>query len=120
MTSRVKFIRHKGVNILHIDWSKAGSEELLQTLEEAQRVIASQPTGSVRTLTTVHEARVDKAVTTRLKDYVAHNKPFVRAGAVVGLNDLKMIIFNFVNRATGRNLRAMDNVDAAKEWLASA
>jgi hypothetical protein len=43
----------------------------------------------------------------------------VLAGAVVGLNDLKTIIFNFVNRATGRSLRAMSSIDEAKEWLAA-
>jgi hypothetical protein len=38
----------------------------------------------------------------------------------VGLNDLKTVVFNFVNRATGRSLRAMDSVDQAKEWLVAA
>ena len=120
MPSRVNFIRHKGVEILHIDWSNASSAEMLAAIDEAKRVIASRPHASIRTLTTVQDARMDRAVTDALKDYVAHNKPYVVAGAVVGLNDLKMIAFNFVNRVTGRTLRAMDNVDAAKDWLAQA
>jgi ATP-dependent RNA circularization protein (DNA/RNA ligase family) len=61
----------------------------------------------------------ERRVTDALKEYVAHNKPYVLAGAVVGLNDLKTVVFNFVNRATGRSLRAMDSVEVAKEWLAS-
>jgi hypothetical protein len=120
MHSRVRFIRHKGVDILHIDWSRATPEEMLEVMAEVKRVMAMQPAGTVRTLTTVQDARINRAVTDALKDYVAHNKPYVRAGAVVGLNDLKMIAFNFVNRVTGRSLRAMDSVDAAKDWLASA
>jgi hypothetical protein len=118
-TNRVQFLRHNGVEILHINWSDAQASEMLAAMDDARKLIASRPHGSVRTLTTVDGAHMDRGVTNALKDYVEHNKPYVRAGAVVGLNDLKMIAFNFVNRVTGRNLRAMDTVDEAKNWLAS-
>lgn len=117
MHKRVSFIRHHGIEILHIDWSNASPAEMLDTMSEVKRVISARPLRSVRTLTTVEGAHMDRAVTDALKDYVAHNKPYVLAGAVVGLNDLKMIAFNFVNRVTGRALRAIDSVDAAKNWL---
>ncbi|HEX8616082.1 MAG TPA: hypothetical protein VF911_00740 [Thermoanaerobaculia bacterium] len=120
MPERVSFIRHKSTEILMIDWSNATADEILTAIEEAKKKIASRPEKSVRTLTNVTNARADRRVTEALKEYVAHNKPFVLAGAVVGLNDLKTILFNFVNRATGRTLRAMDSVDQAKEWLISA
>lgn len=58
-------------------------------------------------------------MTESLKEYVAHNKPYVLAGAVVGLNDLKTVIFNFINRVTGRSLRAVDSVEDGKSWLVS-
>jgi hypothetical protein len=119
-SNRVQFIRHNGVEILHINWSDAQASEMLEAMAEARKMIASRPHASVRTLTTVDGSHMDRQVTNALKDYVEHNKPYVRAGAVVGLNDLKMIAFNFVNRVTGRNLRAMDTVDEAKNWLASS
>lgn len=119
MGNRVTFIRHKAVEILFIDWAGATGDEILQAMEDAKRLIASRPAQSVRTLTTVTGARIERRVTDVLKDYVAHNKPYVLAGAVVGLNDLKTVIFNFVNRATGRSLRAVGSVDEAKDWLAT-
>lgn len=118
MPKRVNIISHKGVAIVHIDWTGATGPEVLAAMDDAKRVIAAAPRGSVRTLTTVHDVQMDRTVADALKDYVAHNKPYVLAGAVVGLNDLKMIAFNFVNRVTGRSLRAMSTVDAAKDWLA--
>ncbi len=118
MTNRVTFIRHKAVEILSINWSGATGDEILEAIEEAKRIIASRPEQSVRTLTNVTDARIERRVTDALKDYVAHNKPYVLAGAVVGLNDLKTVIFNFINRVTGRSLRAMGSVDEAKDWLA--
>jgi hypothetical protein len=119
MTERVRFIRHRAAEILWIDWTNATADEILSAIVEAKRLIATRPHKSVRTLTTVSGARLERRVTDALKEYVAHNKPYVLAGAVVGLNDLKTVVFNFVNRATGRTLRAMDSVDVAKEWLAS-
>ena len=116
-SKRVNFIRHKAVEILSIDWSNATAEEILAAIEDAKTMIRSRPERSVRTLTNVTGARLDRRVTEVLKDYVAHNKPYVLAGAVVGLNDLKTIIFNFVNRATGRSLRALGSVEEAKDWL---
>jgi hypothetical protein len=119
MPKRVNVISHHGVGIVHIDWKGATAAEVLAAMDEAKRVIAVHPHGTVRTLTNVEGVHMDRSVTDALKDYVAHNKPYVLAGAVVGLNDLKMIAFNFVNRVTGRSLRAMDSLDAAKDWLAS-
>jgi hypothetical protein len=119
MNHRVSFIRHQAAEILLIDWAGATADEILQAIADAKRMIASRPTQSVRTLTNVAGARIERRITDVLKEYVAHNKPYVLAGAVVGLNDLKTIIFNFVNRATGRSLRAMSSIDEAKEWLAT-
>lgn len=119
MTERVRFIRHRSAEILWIDWTDATGEEILAAIAEAKRLIATRPHKSVRTLTTVTGARIERRVTDALKEYVAHNKPYVVAGAVVGLSDLKTVIFNFINRATGRSLRAMESVEVAKEWLAS-
>jgi hypothetical protein len=119
MPRRVNFIDHDGVEILYIDWSGAASWEIREAMHDAKQIIASRPRNSVRTLTNVTEVQMDQATTEMLRGYMAHNKPYVLAGAVVGLNDLKMIAFNFINRVTGRNLRAMNGIEEAKEWLAS-
>ena len=115
---RVRFIPHEGKEILLIDFSHANPALFLSTMEEARGKIAAQPPGSVLTLTDVTGAQYDRTVADALKDYLAHNKPFVKAGAVVGLNELKRITFNFVNRVTGRSLKAFDRMDEAKAWLA--
>ena len=119
MSTRVQFIHHRGVDILSIDWSGAAPWEIREAMHEAKQLIAMQPRSSVRTLTNVSDVSMDNATTSMLRDYMAHNKPYVLAGAVVGLNDLKMIAFNLINRVTGRTLRAMDDVEQAKDWLAN-
>ena len=116
--SAVEFTTHKGVRILFIDLARKRPAQLLEAIREARSVIGAQPAGSLLTLTDVEGSVYDREVADELKAYVTHNKPFVRAGAVVGLNDLKRVTFNFLNRVTGRNLKAFEGLDAAKEWLA--
>lgn len=120
MPNRIHFLTHRGVDILYIDWSGGAPWEIREAMHEAKTLIAGQPKASVRTLTNVTDVSMDNATTSMLRDYMAHNKPYVLAGAVVGLNDLKMIAFNLINRVTGRALRAMNDIEEAKDWLAAA
>jgi hypothetical protein len=117
--SATRFITHNGARILYIDLAKKTPEQLLEAIREAKAIIAEQPPGSLLTLTDVEGSSYNRVVADELKAYVAHNKPFVRAGAVVGLNDLKRVIFNFLNRVTGRTLKGFDRVEMAKDWLSS-
>ena len=118
MQQRVKSITHQGKEILAIDLSHASPEDFLAVIREARRVIAAKPLGSVRTLTNVTGVRYRRDVWEPLREFVQHNKPYVRAGAVVGLDALKTIMFNFINKITGRSLRAMDDEATALDWLA--
>ncbi len=118
-TTRVKFREIGPDRILHLDFSRATPEEVLQVIDHATQIIAAQERGSLRVLTDVSEARFDTTVGTRLKEFTAHNKPFVRASAVLGVTGLKKIIFDAVNTFSGRNIRAFDNEHAAINWLRS-
>ena len=117
MRERVKFITHRGIDILFIDLSHATPDEFLATMNEGRKIIAAQPRESLRTLTNAAGVRFRKELSPAIREFLVHNKPFVRAGAVVGLVALKTILFNFINRAAGRSLRAFDDQSAAMDWL---
>lgn len=118
MQERVKFITHDGKEILAIDLSHASLAEVLAVVEYGRGIIAARPRNSLRTLTNVKGIRYRREMSEVLRDFALHNKPYVRAGAVVGLDGLKTIMFNFINRVTGRALRAIEDERAALEWLA--
>ncbi len=118
-TERVKFITHHEKEILFLDFSNTLPHEVLQTIEVAKRVISARPEGSILTLTDVTNARFNDAVSDGLKKFTAHNKPYVKAGAVVGVTGLKRIIFSAVLTFSRRNLEAFDDIEQAKHWLAN-
>ena len=116
---RVRFIDHRGKKILHLDFSHIKADQVLPIIDKAKLTIGGQPPRSVFTLTDVTETGFNTQVSDAMKEFVAHNKPFVAASAVVGVTGLKQIIFNAVMKFSGRQLHAFDSLDQAKDWLAS-
>ncbi len=116
---RIQFIQHKGKQLLYLDLVNAKSTEVVQLVKDATPVIAAQPEKSLRTLTNVTNMAFNSEATEALKQFTKHNKPYVIAGAVVGVTGLKQIIYNAVLKFSGRNLVAFDTLDEAKNWLAT-
>lgn len=83
MANRVEFVQINGREVLSIDFSNCTSEECIAVIEQAKNLIRTRPLGTVRTLTNVENAHYNPEATRALKEYVAHNKPYVKAGAVV-------------------------------------
>jgi hypothetical protein len=112
------FMNHNGKQILYIDFSECGPQELIARIKESGRITRSQPEASLLTLTYVRNARFDRKVTQALKDYTNENKPYVRAAAVVGMSGLMQVILNAIVVFTRRKFATFESVDEAKEWLA--
>lgn len=115
--SRVNFIGHKGKHILFIDFSKASTEEVLAIIKEAKLLIALQPLNSLLTLTDVTEGAYNPRTSPEMREYIAHNKPYVKAAAVIGVKGLKKVIFDTIVLLTKRRMALFDNAEDAKDWL---
>ncbi len=114
---RVKFIRHGEKEILFLDFSNSGADDVLRTIETAKQVISGRPEQSLLTLTDVTNARFNEEVGEGMKQLTAHNRPYVKAAAVVGITGLKRIIFGAVVAFSKRNIASFDDVEEAKQWL---
>jgi len=115
----VRFIEYKGCQILLIDFAGCQPAETLERIRHARSVIGRQPLGSTRTLTVVTNTRFNGQVSEAIKEYTAHNKPYVRAAAIVGLSGLQEIVYNVIIKLTGRNIATFSDIAQAKEFLAS-
>ena len=115
----VRFIEHKGCQILLIDFAECQPNEFLERIRYARSVIGRQLPNSVRTLTVVTKARFNAQVSEAIKEYTAHNKPYVRVAAVVGLSGLQEIVYNVIIKLTGRKIATFSDLLPAKEFLAN-
>ena len=117
---RTRFIEHKGKQVLLLDYSGVRDpEEAVREIRRSVEVVAAQPRGSLLVLTVVRDARYNAAVLQAMKELAAHNAPYVRASAAVGLGGLHRIAYQAVILFSKRNIRTFDSDADALEWLVS-
>jgi hypothetical protein len=117
---RTTFSTHKGARICVLDFSNITSEaEALRAIDEAKAIIGKEPHASVYTLTDVTGSRVTSTLRNALHELTKANKPYVVAGAVVGVTAIQSVILRGIVQITGRRLVAKDTRAEAMEWLAN-
>ena len=117
---RTRFIDHNGVRILLLDFS--GLHDAAAAMEEIRRareVVAGQPRDSLRVLTYVRDARYNAATLQAMKELAAHNAPYVRASALVGMSGLHRVAYQAVILFSKRNIRIFEDRESALDWLAT-
>jgi len=117
VSERVKFINHGGQDILFLDFTECSTDEVLATIEESKKVIRTRPHGTVLTLTDVTNARFNEEITERMKEFTTHNKPYVKAAAIIGIVGIKKIIFEAVMMFSKRKIHIFEKIHEAKDWL---
>lgn len=118
--SRIKFVKHVDKMILLFNFADLAIEDARQVCDYAKGLISRMPKGTVLTLTDVTNVKYDADFRELSKDLAEHNKPFVLAGAVIGVDGWRKMVFWAVTKITGRsNLKLFDDAESAKEWLCS-
>jgi len=115
---RCRFIEHRGKQILFHDLANImNPQEGFPVVEASKAIMVKQPKESVLTLTWVEGSRFNREIVDALRDLVKHNKPYVKAGAIVGLSGLQKVVYITVTQLSGRRLPVFATVDEAKDWL---
>lgn len=116
---RVRFIKHKGKDVLIVDVSDSrNAEENIDVIVKARERIDVQAPKSLLLLTNVTNAHYDPKAADAMKAYSKANTPFVKASAVVGVTGIKRVIYQAIVRMTGRHIATFDTVEQALDWLA--
>lgn len=117
---RTRFIEHKGSPVLLLDYSGIRDpDEAVREIRRSMEFVARQPRSSLLVMTLVREARYNAAVLQATKEMAAHNAPYVRASAAVGLGGLHRIAYQAVILFSKRNIKTFDSEADALEWLVS-
>ena len=117
MSERVRFIEH-GIILIDLSGISEPDKELHHS-EFARRLVATQPLGQALVLTDVTGSKASEAAIDALKKLAAHNKPFVRASALVGLSPITRVIFRAVVALTRRDIRPFATREEAIAYLRS-
>ena len=88
MDDRIRFIEHKGKQILLVDGSHANAHEMMLLLEALRIEVAQHPRGSLLTLADLTGATVDHAIAMRIKEVLTLDRPFVKKTAWFGTESI--------------------------------
>jgi hypothetical protein len=116
---RTSFITHDERQIVFMNFAGVQTvEEALVAIKEAKEFVAAQPRRrNLLTLVDITGATQDPKVLDAMQDLAEHDKPWVLAGAVVGIHPLRRILFRTVVMMSGRKMATFASLDDAKEWL---
>jgi len=116
---RIKFIKCCGEKVLKLDFSRLVDEqEEIKLIEGAKKTIKKQPEKSLLILTDVTGSKYTKNVASELTDFIKHNTPYTKAGAVLGVSGITLLLFKAIVKHSGRkNMKAFTDEKKAKEWL---
>jgi hypothetical protein len=117
LADRVRFIIHRGKQVLSINYANCDVAMLKAVAEEGHRVIALEPPNSVLTLNDVTGTGFDQESVEVLKSRVAANAPYVRRAAVIGISGLQRMIYEAVQMFTKRTIRAFASREEALDYL---
>jgi hypothetical protein len=119
MSDRLKKISHHGCSILFTDYSNfIDFEEWKELLDAERKLMPSEQPGSVLALAVFTGSRFSASVFSAIKELAVHNKPYIKASALVGLSSLQEGIFlKGIERTADRTFGSFGTIEEAKEWL---
>jgi hypothetical protein len=119
MTGRVKFIHHRGKEVVLVDMTNLTPEMMLAVAEECRKTVTTLPKGSALTLTDVTGSEFSKDTVNKMQQITAANKDHVYRAALVGVTGLKQIIVNSVAMFSKRDLKLFETRETGLDWLVS-
>ena len=109
----------EGKNFIYIDLSGVKSNnEFNERIKVIVPEIAKYPEKSLYTITNVENIRFDTKSKEIVAQYMMVNKPYVKFGAVIGIDGIKKIMINAIFALSGRSNMHFDfTKEQAIEWL---
>jgi len=119
MEDNIRFIEHKGKQILLVDVSHCTPAEVAKIALLVPTYVRSEPRGSVLLLADFTGAEFDRIAIERMKESAVFDRPYLKRSAWVGLERLPKVFYEHIKNFSQRDLPAFDTREAALDWLVS-
>jgi len=118
---RIEEFTLDGKNFVYIDFSDlTTNEEISRVVATAEAAISAYPFNSVFTISNFEGFRFNHETKNLIIPYLEANEPYVKAGALVGLDHIKRIMANTLFAVSGRKeLIIMHSKEEALEFFES-
>jgi hypothetical protein len=122
MENRIEQFEYEGKKFIYYDVSHfKNNAQFWEFITYAKEIIQKYPKGnSLFSITNVEGVLYDSETKTIIAEWMDVNRPYVRQGAVIGLDGIKRIMVNSILKMSGRNnMKFFRARDEAVQWLAA-
>lgn len=119
MEERIRYIPHRGKQILLVDVSNCTSAEMIKLAHALPAYIADEPRGSVLLLADFTGSKFDKTAFESLKEAAVYDRPHLKRSAWVGIEKMPKIFYENLKAFSQRDLPAFSTREEALDWLVS-
>jgi len=119
MDERLRFITHRGKQILLIDLSNCPSVQVEKIIRHVPEIVTTKARASVLILADYTGAEVDKEVFRTIEQTAVFDKPFVKRSAWVGADRFPEVFRRNLKSFSGREFPTFKTREDAIEWLTS-
>ena len=119
MEDRIRFIEHRGKQILLADCSHCSAEELEIMSRLVPSYVTAEPKGSVLLLADFTGAHFDRGAIERLKQDIVVDRPHLKRSAWVGTESLPHVFYEHLKNFSQRDLPTFKTREDAMDWLVS-
>jgi hypothetical protein len=117
MEERIRFITHKGQQVLLVDVSNCTIEEMIALGRLLPTHLATEPKESVLLLADFTGSKFDKAAFESLKQATVYDRPHIKRSAWVGTEALPKVFYENLKTFSQRDLPTFKTREEALEWL---
>ncbi len=119
MEDRIRYVEHKGKQILLVDLSHCTPAEVAKISLLVPSYVTSEPRGSVLLLADFTGAEFDRIAIERLKEGAVFDRPYLKRSAWVGIERLPKVFYEHIKNFSQRDLPAFNTREEAMDWLVS-
>ena len=117
MEERIRFITHRGKQVLLVDISNCTPAEMNQLSRLVPAYVAAEPRGSVLLLADFTGSKFYNTAFESLKQATVYDRPHIKRSAWVGTESLPKVFYENLKAFSQRDLPTFKTRDEALEWL---
>jgi hypothetical protein len=117
LPDHVRFVSHRGKQILIIDLSNCSSDEVEKTLRAVPNLVMTHPRNSVLILSDFTGASIDRAAILAIEETAVFDKPYVKKSVCVGIENFPERYREDLAIFSGRQFPAFRTREEALTWL---
>ena len=117
--SRMKWITHKGKEILYEDYTNLTGEQIARLVPAITKLTEDNDYKDILLLLDLSNSYANKDAVNAFVESGKISKDRLTKTAVLGITGVKKVLLNFVNKFTNVGAKGLNTIEDAKDWLVS-